>query len=564
MSPASAGDGEGMNEKKTGLSIVERFVSLFTKMRPGEGPSVLLFGLNAFLILVCYYILKTIREALILTEFDAEVRSYATATQALLLMFLVPLYGVLFRSSSKTYLIRWVTLFFIANTVIFYVAANAGLEVGFFYFVFVGIYGVMVIAQFWAFAADCFNVKSGQRLFPVIMIGASAGALAGGNLTEQLTSRGIVSPVGMMLVSALILATTLVLNSLARNAIPNESRSVYSPDDDEEGKQADHFLGGFAIVMRDRYLLLIAALVILLNWVNTTGETILADFVSRYADGVVAAEGVSKGEVVAAFYGNFFFWVNLAGFAIQAFLVARIYRWIGVSGAILILPVVAVLGYGLMVFVPIFSIIRLVKIFENSVDYSVMNTTRQALFLPTDRAAKYEGKTTIDTFFWRFGDLIQAGAFYVGLNVLGLSITQFAILNLFLALVWLGLAIAIGRHYRHLVKTNVLNVAPELNRAIPDVEVAPGASLSHALAPDTFIDNDPGDVMPLSARLAGGAPLPAWLVFDAREHVFRGRVPRAESGSIQVEVVATDFEGLSASGTFHIHCRALVVTEGGA
>ena len=105
-----------MTEPRTRLSIVERFVSMFTKMRPGEGTSVLLFALNAFLILVCYYILKTIREALILVEFDAEVRSYATATQALLLMFLVPLYGVPIRTTPKLHLVRWVTVFFIVNT----------------------------------------------------------------------------------------------------------------------------------------------------------------------------------------------------------------------------------------------------------------------------------------------------------------------------------------------------------------------------------------------------------------------------------------------------------------
>ena len=329
-------------------------------MRPGEGTSVMLFGLNAFLILVCYYILKTIREALILTEFDAEVRSYATATQALLLMFLVPLYGVLFRSTSKEYLVRWVTLFFVVNTLVFYIASRAGLEVGFFYFVFVGIYGVMVIAQFWSFAADSYNVKSGQRLFPVIMIGASAGALAGGNITERLTSSGLVSPVGMMLLSAMILSFTLVLHTLGRRSIPAESRSVYSDEDEKADPKSEHFLGGFAIVFRDRYLVLIAILVVLLNWVNTTGETILADFVSRYADQIVSEQGLSKGDVIAAFYGNFYFWVNLTGLSIQAFLVARIYRWIGVSGAILILPIVAVLGYGLMAFVPIFSIIRLV------------------------------------------------------------------------------------------------------------------------------------------------------------------------------------------------------------
>ena len=521
-------------------------------MRPGEGTSVMLFGLNAFLILVCYYILKTIREALILTEFDAEVRSYATATQALLLMFLVPLYGVLFRSTSKEYLVRWVTLFFVVNTLVFYIASRAGLEVGFFYFVFVGIYGVMVIAQFWSFAADSYNVKSGQRLFPVIMIGASAGALAGGNITERLTSSGLVSPVGMMLLSAMILSFTLVLHTLGRRSIPAESRSVYSDEDEKADPKSEHFLGGFAIVFRDRYLVLIAILVVLLNWVNTTGETILADFVSRYADQIVSEQGLSKGDVIAAFYGNFYFWVNLTGLSIQAFLVARIYRWIGVSGAILILPIVAVLGYGLMAFVPIFSIIRLVKIFENSVDYSIMNTTRQAIFLPTDRAAKYEGKTTIDTFFWRFGDLVQAGAFYVGLNWLGLSITQFAMLNLVLAFVWLGVAVAIGRQYRHLVRTNVMNVAPELNQPIPDVHVLPGEQLLHTLARDTFIDTDPGDVMTMTAQLASGAPLPAWLTFDGHDLVFRGRVPKSEAGALEVEVVATDFEGLSASDSFQI------------
>ena len=521
-------------------------------MRPGEGTSVMLFGLNAFLILVCYYILKTIREALILTEFDAEVRSYATATQALLLMFLVPLYGVLFRSTSKEYLVRWVTLFFVVNTLVFYIASRAGLEVGFFYFVFVGIYGVMVIAQFWAFAADSYNVKSGQRLFPVIMIGASAGALAGGNITERLTSSGLVSPVGMMLLSAIILGFTLILHALGRRSIPDESRSVYSEEDEKADSKSEHFLGGFAIVLRDRYLVLIAILVVLLNWVNTTGETILADYVSRYADQIVSEQGLSKGDVIAAFYGNFYFWVNLMGLSIQAFLVARIYRWIGVSGAILILPIVAVLGYGFMAFVPIFSIIRLVKIFENSVDYSIMNTTRQAIFLPTDRAAKYDGKTTIDTFFWRFGDIVQAGSLYVGLNWLGLSITQFAMLNLVLAFVWLGVAVAIGRQYRHLVRTNVMNVAPELNHPIPDVHALPGEQLLHTLARDTFVDNDPGDVMTMTAQLASGAPLPAWLTFDGHDLVFKGQVPKSESGALEVEVVATDFEGLSASDSFQI------------
>ncbi|MFC1696633.1 ATP translocase, partial [Pseudomonadota bacterium] len=84
----------------------------------------------------------------------------------------------------------------------------------------------------------------------------------------------------------------------------------------------------------------------------------------------------------------------------------------------------------------------------NSTDYSLMNTTRHALYLPLPVAHKYEGKTTIEAFFWRFGDLAQAGAIYAGLNWFGFGIAQFAAINMLLALVWLAVAWQVGRIYR--------------------------------------------------------------------------------------------------------------------
>jgi AAA family ATP:ADP antiporter len=367
------------------LSGLERVLSLFTRLRPGEGATLVLFALYGFLLLIAYYVLKTIREALVLTQFSAEVRSYAVGTIALLLLFLVPIYGMLFRHTRKITMVRWITLFFVVNIVLFWIMARAGMAVGFFYFVWVGIFGVMAVAQFWAFAADSFNVKSGQRLFPVVMLGATGGALAGAQITEFLTRTELVAPVDMLLVGAAVLGATLFLGGTARDRIPEDSRAVHM-EDDQELDRLQQALGGFALVARDRYLMLIALLVVLLNWVNTTGETILADFVRNQAIEEAATGGLTAGRFIAGFYGNFFFWVNLVGFCVQAFLVARIYRWVGVSGALLILPVIALFGYGLMAFVPVFSIIQAVKILENSVDYSVMNTTRQAIFLPLPRS----------------------------------------------------------------------------------------------------------------------------------------------------------------------------------
>jgi AAA family ATP:ADP antiporter len=228
-----------------------------------------------------------------------------------------------------------------------------------------------------------------------------------------------------------------------------------------------------------------------------------------------------------------------------------------VKGALVIHPVVVAIGYGLLAlapvlggFVPIFTLIRLVKIVENGVDYSLMNTTRHALFLPVDRDAKYEGKTAIDSFFWRIGDLIQAGVVYVGLNLLHWTAPTFALLNLVLALAWIVLAVAIGRAFGRKAQENVINVAPETGRPIADLECWPGRPVQHQIAEDAFVDADPGDVLYLSARLADGRPLPGWLVFDAKSRRFTAHAPEDFVEELRVVVVANDVDGLEASSTF--------------
>ena len=335
----------------------------------------------------------------------------------------------------------------------------------------------------------------------------------------------------------------------------------------EHGKDVPRLLGGIGLVLRDRYLLLIALLVVLLNWVNTTGEFILADFVQRDAATRVAESGgaLDAGTLITAFYGNFQFWVTLLSLTIQLFLVSRIYRAVGVRGALLIHPIVVALGYGMLAlspllggFIPIFTLIRLIKIGENSIDYSLMNTTRHALFLPVDRDSKYEGKTAIDTFFWRFGDLIQAGAVFVGLNLLHWQAPQFALLNLFLAGVWIALAVALGRGFMQKALENVINVAPEAGDPIPDLHCAPGQAFRHPISATAFRDADPGDVLHLRACRDDGQPLPRWVQFDERQRAFIGTGPAVMAEEeLRIAVIASDVDGMEARSSFMI--RRLVL-----
>src|SRR4051812_11048838 len=177
--------------------LIERLLSPIADVRRGEALSALLMTATMFLLLSGYYLLKTAREGFILSEGGAEVKSYSSAGQALLLLFLVPAYGALASRVNRIHLIQWVTLFFAGNLVLFLLALSSGLHIGIVYFLWVGIFNVMVIAQFWGFAADLYTEDQGKRLFPLIGVGASLGAWIGSVRAGALVkSAGAAGPLG--------------------------------------------------------------------------------------------------------------------------------------------------------------------------------------------------------------------------------------------------------------------------------------------------------------------------------------------------------------------------------
>jgi AAA family ATP:ADP antiporter len=211
--------------------------------------------------------------------------------------------------------------------------------------------------------------------------------------------------------------------------------------------------GGFQLVIRDRYLQLIAAMIVLLNTVNTIGEYILGKLVVDYAEGVAATSGLELREVIANTYGDYFSWVNLLGLLFQLFLVSRIFKYIGVRGALFILPLIALGTYSLIAVIPMLAYVRVGKILENATDYSIQNTARHGLFLVTSREAKYKAQAAIETFFWRAGDVLQAGIVFAGTALLAFTTRHFAALNVVMVVIWLVLVVSIYRHHKRRSET---------------------------------------------------------------------------------------------------------------
>src|SRR5262244_859519 len=160
-------------------SWLERLLSHVADVRAGEGIGALLLSFNLFLLLAAYYMLKTAREALILTQGGAEVKSYSAAGQAILLLGVVPLFGAVASRVSRVRLVTGVTLFFVSNLAIFAALGKMGYREGVPFFLWVGVFNVMVVAQLWAFANDLYTRQQGERLFPLLGLGSSLGAWLG-------------------------------------------------------------------------------------------------------------------------------------------------------------------------------------------------------------------------------------------------------------------------------------------------------------------------------------------------------------------------------------------------
>lgn len=447
-------------------SWLDRGFSLFTDVHAGEGFNALLLAVNVFFLLAFYSVLKVIRDALILSEAGAVVASYAAAGQALLLLGFVPAYGAFASRVNRLRLICGVTLFFASHLVIFYLLGAAGLRIGVAFYLWIGVFNMVAIAQFWAFANDLYTTERGKRLFPILGVGANLGAVVGAGATAVIFSG--IGPYPLMLLAAVGLMVPIGLTIWVNGRERRVNRDLGAAEAEKPlGKE-----GGFQLVLRQRYLLLIALLIVLLNLVNTLGGFVLNQMMEQEAVRVVAPDlAAAPGSrplsgdetqavraTIGTLSGTNQTWWNLVAFFFQLFLISRIFKYIGVRGALFIMPLIALGGYTLIALLPLFGIVRVTKILENGTDYSIQNTTKHALFLPTSREAKYKAKQAIDAFFVRAGDFLQAVVVFIG-SWLALNVRQFALVNVFFAALALVLVVAIRREHKKLVPVDVARKA---------------------------------------------------------------------------------------------------------
>ncbi len=445
------------------LSPVERCLRLFTDIQPGEGRTGLMMFANVLLILCAYYLIKPLREGwLAASQIEGfepmELKAYSSFGQTVLLAFVVVGYGRLVGRWSRVTLITRSTLFCMSNLLIFW-ALQPGVFVnnvpgaGIVFYLWVGMFSVFVVAQFWAFAADLYSEERGKRLLPMVAIGATSGAVVGSWLTDQLVGSGLIHTEQLLLAALVPLGASIWLTRAA-DAASNGSPGGSQPEEPRPSTTA----GALSLVLRTRFLLVVGLITLALNWVNTNGENLLfrvvQDMLARdvRASGITDAQEIDRfvRDATIVFYGSFFFWVNLVALALQSLVASRLLKYGGFGVIFLMLPAIALVSYSAMALFPILIMVQWMKVAENATDYSINNTARHVLWLPMSQEVTFKAKPTVDSLFVRAGDGLAALTVLLGVRALGLSLESYFAINIALVGLWLLAALWVVREYAKL------------------------------------------------------------------------------------------------------------------
>jgi len=400
-----------------------------------------------FFVLSAYYVLRPIRDEM---GVAGGVRNLAWLFSATLVgMLLVhPLFTALVARLPRRRFVPLIYRFFILNLVAFFLlfrVADAALAVwiGRLFFIWTSVFNLFVVSVFWSLMADLYRPSQGQRLFGLVAVGGTLGAVLGASITSGLSH--FLSPASLLLVSALLLE---IAARSARALDGEEERLARAAADDEvvAVRASERVIGGSVLegirdVARSPYLLGIAGLMLLF--------TITSTFLYFQQADIVARAFKTDPQARTRLFANIDLAVNVLTLVTQVFLTGRVLRWLGVGLALAFLPLLTLIGSAILASAPVVAILVAFQVLRRAGNFAIQRPAREVLYTVLPRTEKYKAKNFNDTFVYRLGDQVGAWS-YTAIGWVGFGLSGLALTMVPLSAVWLLLALWLGARHRRL------------------------------------------------------------------------------------------------------------------
>jgi AAA family ATP:ADP antiporter len=416
-------------------SPLTRLIERVADVREGELRALLWSFAYFFCLLCAYYILRPLRDEMGIAGGVRNLHWLFTAT-FLTMLAAVPLYGWAVAKLPRARFIPLVYRFFIANILIFWllmILDVAPVTIARVFFVWISVFNLFVVSVFWSFMADLFRSEQGKRLFGFIAAGGSVGALLGPIVTLALAKP--IGPVNLLLFSALLLEIAVLCAGRLQSLSEHVRRDAPTSRADEPRALGGGVLNGIWLILRSPYLAGICLWVFLLTVAGTFLYFQQAEIVRNAFD-----NPADRVRVFAAIDLS----VGLATIAVQLLATGRLIKWFGVGPAAAFLPLVAAVGFAALAVAPMLAVVIAFQAAQRAANFAISNPAREILFTVVGREHNYKCKNVIDTVVFRGGDAVS-GWMFAGLRGMGMELTAIAMVAVPLMLVWLAVALALGR-----------------------------------------------------------------------------------------------------------------------
>ena len=427
------------------MQTVKKLISSFYDIRSREWRSVfLMFGLH-FLLMVVLYFLKPARDSLFLIEIGPKDLPYVYILLAVVSIPVTQLLTSMMKRNSIKSVIIWTLGILAVNILLLRWLFQYDMPwIYMTFYIWVGIFGILVISLFWILANSVFKPAQSKRIFPFLTLGAILGAISGSEASSLVVTLGGVSTENLLYICLVLLAFCMIILWL----LPVESEK--GPGSDEYTQEASAVKAAKKII-QSPYQLMVALMI---------GLTMMTTTFTDYQFKALAFDAYPAKSDLTSFMGTFYAGISLASLGIQVLLSTQIIKRLGLRGAILSRPVGMMAGAVLMAIEPVLASVVILNGVDGATRYSIDKTGRELLFLPLSQNVKEQTKIFIDIFVDRFSRGL-GGVLLLGfIAIFNWSVYLLTYVVITLLLVWIILGIKARRGYvnkfRHSVQKQLI------------------------------------------------------------------------------------------------------------
>lgn len=423
------------------------FLERFTNVRRDEVPSLILSALFFFFVLTALMVVRPARESLGMQRGIEAIRWLFIGT-AVVTLGVNPVFSFLVARFRRLTFIAMTYLFFAVSLLVFWAVlvfapAAIGERSGQVFFVWFSVFNLFSTMVFWALMADRFTLEQSKRLFGIIAVGGTCGAIFGPTLALLFAERLGTPSLLLMAAGFLVLAvlTAAAIGRYTTRAEPAPGAPA-TADNAESAIIGGSALDGIKAVFASRYLLGISAFVLILAIIATFIYFTRLQLVAAASDSVDTQTGI---------FARIDLITQVSTLVLQAVAAGHLMRYLGVPVTLALLPITVALGFVGLAIASTLATITIVQASFNAVQRAIMRPARETLFTVVSRSEKYKAKAFTDTFIYRAGDV--TGAFTEGLlGRLGMALGGLVTVVIPMAVVWAALGVWLGRKQAQIAK----------------------------------------------------------------------------------------------------------------